>query len=280
VAQDYSGNIQIAVVYDQTEVDDLADLRPTLPENRSITTVANSRSPGLAGGRNTGIGIAEGEYVAFCDDDDEWNRAKLSSQISAWERTPEAAMVCTGITIVTLDGEIERTPPPMTTREDLLSSRVGEIHPSSFLFRRLDLLQLEGGIDEEIPFGYGEDYDLLLRITETGGILGVPEPLAIIHWDRDSYFAGRWDSMAGGLSFLLEKHPDLLHDRRNAARMSGQIAFAHAARGDRGSARTWARRTLENRKTEPRAWLALLALTPVAKPKTIIGALNKRGRGI
>jgi hypothetical protein len=62
--------------------------------------------------------------------------------------------------------------------------------------------------------------------------------------------------------------------------MSGQIAFAHAARGDRGSARTWARRTLENRKTEPRAWLALLALTPVAKPKTIIGALNKRGRGI
>lgn len=279
-AQEYAGQLEIVVVFDQSDVDALDDLRPDLPSRVVLEVCGNDRSPGLAGARNTGIARASGDLIAFCDDDDEWMPGKLTAQVALWEEHPEASMVACGISIVTQEGTIDRRPPQVTTREDLLRSRVGELHPSSFVFCRTDLLALPGGVDESIPFGYGEDYDFLLRVTEHGPIVSVAHELVIVHWDRDSYFAGRWERMAEGLSYLVAKHPDLLDDGRNAARMCGQVAFAYAAAGEQAAARTWTRRTLRHRPTEPRAWLALLTMTRLLSPQFTVAALNRRGRGV
>lgn len=279
-AQQYDGPLEIVVVFDQGPIDPLDDLRPELPAALTLTVCGNDRSPGLAGARNSGIARATGDLVAFCDDDDEWTPHKLTAQVALWRERPEAAMIACGISIVTQEGTTDRRPPTLTTRADLLRSRVGELHPSSFLFRRTDLLSLPGGVDEAIPFGYGEDYDFLLRVTERGPIASVPHELVIVHWDRDSYFAGRWGRMAEGLSYLVSKHPDLLEDGRNAARMCGQVAFAYAAAGESAAARTWTRRTLVRRPLEPRAWLALLTMTHLISPQLTIAALNRRGRGV
>lgn len=278
--QDYDGPLDIVVVFDQSEIDPLEDLRGELPEQVTLHTCNNVNTPGLAGARNTGIARATGELVAFCDDDDEWAPQKLAAQTTLWLERPEATIIACGIRIVTAEETIERRPPLLTTRDDLLRSRVGELHPSSFLFRREHLLTLPGGVDEKIPFGYGEDYDFLLRVTEDGPIASVARELVIVHWDRDSYFAGRWERMAEGLSFLVTKHPDLLDDPRNGARMCGQVAFAYAAAGEPAAARTWTRRTLTRRPTEPRAWLALAVLSRLLSPQFTIATLNRYGRGI
>ncbi|MFS0892615.1 glycosyltransferase family 2 protein [Microbacterium sp. 179-I 3D3 NHS] len=280
VAQQYGGALEIVVVYDQTEIDELDDLRSEGIGAVRLTTIANTRTPGLAGGRNTGIAAAQGEWIAFCDDDDEWTVGKLRAQAEAWAQHPDAVGMSSGVEIVTLSGSVTRIPPTVTTRDDFLASRVSDIHPSSFLFRRSDLQDLPGGVDEEIPSSYAEDYDVLLRMTERGPIVSVPEPLVIVHWDRDSYFAGRWIPMAEGLGFLLGKHSDLLLHDGNAARMCGQVAFAYAAGGDKAQARTWARRARGHRLTEPRALLTWIVLTGLLTPKTIIAILNKRGKGI
>ncbi len=258
----------------------LDDLRTELPENVDVQTISNTATPGLAGGRNSGLAAATGELVAFCDDDDEWAPAKLRAQVALWAEHPDAVGVSTGITIVTATTRTERIPGLATSRSDFLESRVGEIHPSSLLFRRADLLALPGGVDEQIPFSYGEDYDLLLRLSEHGDIVSVPEPLVIIHWDRTSYFAGRWEAVAAGLSFLLDKHPDLLKNRANAARMCGQVAFAHAAAGNQASAKSWARRAVGYRRAEPRAWLTYVTLTGLVSPDRIVSTLNRAGRGM
>lgn len=279
-AQQYDGPLEIIVVFDQSSVDPLDDLRPDLPSTLTLNVCGNDHSPGLAGARNTGIGRARGELVAFCDDDDEWTPHKLTAQVALWKERPDAAVIACGISIVTLEGVVDRRPPMLTTRADLLRSRVGELHPSSFLFRRTDLLSLPGGVDEAIPFGYGEDYDFLLRITELGPIASVPHEFVIVHWDRDSYFAGRWERMAEGLSYLVTKHPDLLRDDRNAARMCGQVAFAYAAAGEKEAAREWTRRTFVHRPLEPRAWLAMLTMTRLLSPQFTIATLNRRGRGV
>lgn len=279
-AQQYAGPLEIVVVFDQSPIDPLEDLRAELPPSVVLNTCSNDRSAGLAGARNTGIARAAGTLIAFCDDDDEWTPHKLAAQVALWRERPDAAVIACGISIVTLEGTVDRRPPMLTTREDLLRSRVGELHPSSFLFRRTDLLALPGGVDESIPFGYGEDYDFLLRVTERGPIASVPHELVIVHWDRDSYFAGRWERMAEGLSYLVTKHPDLLHDDRNAGRMCGQVAFAYAAAGEQGAARAWTRRTLTHRPLEPRAWLAMLTMTRLISPQFTIAALNRRGRGV
>src|SRR5690606_3643695 len=81
--QDYEGTIEVVVVYDQCDVDELSDLREEHP-GISLVTTTNSASPGLAGGRNTGIGVASGELIAFCDDDDEWTPDKLAAQVRLW----------------------------------------------------------------------------------------------------------------------------------------------------------------------------------------------------
>lgn len=280
VAQDYSGAVEIVVVYDQSEIDALDDIRAQGLGSVRLSTIANQRTPGLAGGRNTGIAAASGEWLAFCDDDDEWTDVKLRSQARAWAQHPDAVGMSSGVEIVTQTGSVTRIPPMVTTRSEFLESRVSDIHPSSFLFRRSDLQDLPGGVDEEIPSSYGEDYDMLLRMTERGPIVSVPEPLVIVHWDRDSYFAGRWIPMAEGLGFLLGKHTDLLLNDGNAARMCGQVAFAYAAGGEKVQARTWARRARSHRLTEPRALLTWIVLTGLLTPKTIVAILNKRGKGI
>lgn len=85
--QEYSGRIQIVVVYDQSEIDALDDLKDSLTENVELLTISNTASPGLAGGRNTGVAATTGELVAFCDDDDEWTPKKLRAQVALWKRT-------------------------------------------------------------------------------------------------------------------------------------------------------------------------------------------------
>jgi len=104
-SQDYPGNIDCLVVLDVRSPDagpvDRSDTVRAAPESastdswastRSVAAAAgarvleNERTPGLAGSRNTGIVAADGELVAFCDDDDRWLPGKLRAQVTALGR--------------------------------------------------------------------------------------------------------------------------------------------------------------------------------------------------
>lgn len=278
LAQRYAGPLEVVVVYDQTDLDPLEDVE--VPEGRALRCLPNARTPGLAGARNTGIHAARGELVAFCDDDDWWLEDKIAEQVTAWSQDRRAAGVATGITIRTQEREVERLAPPRTTFADFLVSRVTEIHPSSFLFRRDDLLGEIGLVDEELPASYGEDYDVLLRATRVGHVRSVPLPLVVVNWNRPSFFSGRWDGIAAGLSYLLDKHPEFASSPAGTARIAGQVAFAHAAAGRRREAREWARRALAGDRRQLRAYAALLVALRLAPPALLVTLVNARGRGL
>jgi glycosyltransferase involved in cell wall biosynthesis len=71
---------EIVVVFDQSDPDaTLENLSASIP----IPVVANTNSPGFPGARNTGIEVARGDWIAFCDDDDVWLRDKLARQCEA-----------------------------------------------------------------------------------------------------------------------------------------------------------------------------------------------------
>lgn len=107
-SQQYDGPLEIVVVYDQCDIDPVADVREAYGDVVSIETIANQMSPGLAGGRNTGIAKASGELIAFCDDDDEWLPTKLHEQVGLWRQVPQAVGIATGMTVVTQDGDVDR----------------------------------------------------------------------------------------------------------------------------------------------------------------------------
>ena len=279
LGQDYSGEITLTVVFDQTAVDPLHDI--TVPAvRRHLRTVPNTRTPGLAGARNTGIQAATGDLIAFCDDDDEWLPGKLRRQIEAWTGDPDAVLVATGIRIATAGRMVDRLPPGRTTFADLIRSRTTEIHPSSFLMRRCDCVERIGPVDEELPASYGEDYDFLLRAARIGHILGVGEPLVIVRWNRTSFFDGKWRGIADGLTYLLDKHPEFASSAEGSARIEGQIAFALAALGRRDEALRWARITLRHDRTQLRAYAAMAIAARLVPASALVSAVNRSGRGL
>jgi glycosyltransferase involved in cell wall biosynthesis len=278
LGQTYPGPVECLVVFDQS---DPGLPWPALPAGRRLVLVANQRTPGLAGARNSGILAATGELVAFCDDDDEWLPEKLARQVARLLATPAAAVSTTGILVRYQDRTTTRlAPTELVTHGQLLRSRLTELHPSTVLARRRQLLDEIGLVDEQIPGSYAEDYEWLLRASRHAPVLAVPEPLAVIHWHQSSFFSDRWRTIIAALTYLVDKHRELQREPSGLARIYGQIAFAHAALGERATARSWARRTLSLNRRERRAYLALAISLGLVSAKTVTRLAHAAGKGI
>lgn len=275
--QDYAGDLDVLVVFDRSEPDlTLGSDR----DGRRVSVTTNANTPGLAGARNTGVDRSDSELVAFLDDDDLWQPTKLTRQVAALRSAPDAVLATTGIE-VSYAGE--RHPRVLEQSEvtfaELLRDRHTELHPSTFLIRRAALARL-GGVDEQVPGGFGEDYDYLLRAAKIHPVLHVQEPLVTVRWGDQSFFFQRWPTMAAGLSWLLDRHPEFERDRRGSARIRGQVAFAHAAMGHRREALSWAWSALRRSPVEPRVPLAVAVASGVVSPETVVTRLQRHGRGI
>lgn len=276
LAQQYEGAIECIVVFDQSEPSPL----PSGRGNRSVRGITNTRTPGLAGARNSGILAARSDLVAFCDDDDVWAPQKLSRQIPLFG-DKRASVVATGVEIE-YKGKLRPRVAAQTvvTYEDLLQSRFMEAGSCTFLARRLDILERIGLVDEDLPGSYGEDWDWLLAAAKFAPVHIVPEALVRVRWHDASFFAERWQTIIEAIKYLLAKYPDLERSPRAAARLYGQIAFAYAASDRRHDAFAWAVRSLRSNPTEKRAFVALLVTLRLLSADRVNALLRRLGRGI
>jgi hypothetical protein len=155
-----------------------------------------------------------------------------------------------------------------------------EVNPCNILLRRSDFLDRVGPVDERIPGGHNEDYEWLLRATREGSISIVREPLVRIHWHQSSWFARRWGSLIASHLYLLARYPEFATSRRGLGRMYGQLAFYHAAAGDRRGAWRWMLRTLRVRPLERRIYVTLLVVLLPGMAPRFLALANRSGRGI
>ncbi len=140
--------------------------------------------PGVAPARNLGIRLARGKFLAFLDADDEWLPDKLSMQVSAFEKFPEAGLVFTDSTMCS-DEEIFRDAMythmlkawcqvhPSEVPDCYFGSLYARLlnnncmHTSSVMVRR-NILDQTGVFDEQVQVvKIAEDYDLWLRIAKS-----------------------------------------------------------------------------------------------------------------
>lgn len=280
VDHDYDGPLDVIVVFDHCEPDE-ALVADALAADRPVRVLVNDRTPGLAGGRNTGLLVATGDLVAFCDDDDEWCPGKLSAQVAAMRALPGARAATSGIEIRYGDRRTVRTPSSEEmTFDGFLLDRQADAHSSTFVFDRRFLLDRIGLVDEELPGSLGEDYDLLLRVARHAPIAVADGPYAIIHWGEASFFSRRWQLSHDALQYLLDKYPEFADHPAALARIRGQQAFALAAAGDRAGSRRLIREVLRIRPTEKRAYVAALVASGLVSGERVMRAANWFGRGI
>jgi glycosyltransferase involved in cell wall biosynthesis len=275
--QTYAGEIICHVVFDQCDPDE--SVARTGPQ-RTIRTMTNERSPGLAGGRNTGILAGSAPLVAFCDDDDEWLPTKVEKQVEALAADPAAITAVTGIIVLYADSSVPRVPRPEDmTLAQLVRNRVMEAHPSTVMVRRDALLGPIGLVDEELPGSYGEDFDWIIRSAQAGGFAVVAEPLVKVRWGQ-SMFSQRWQTIVDSIDYSLNKHSVFHEDPQALGRLYGRRAFALAAMGRTRPALRQAWRTVRVNPRERRAYLAGAVALHLVSAERLMKIAHNRGHGI
>lgn len=147
-----------------------------------ITYIKQDGNKGACAARNLGIKNAQGEYVAFLDDDDTWEPEKLEMQLARFKDADESvAMVyCLGDVV-----DVSTEPPTVSEyyttglfkdeisfHDQLKYDYIGST--SQGLIRKSALVQL-GGFDESLPAR--QDYEMWLRISKNYRIYGVKKVL-------------------------------------------------------------------------------------------------------
>jgi glycosyltransferase involved in cell wall biosynthesis len=276
--QDYPGHITVVAVYDESDLDPSLE---SVSDGRTVIVLRNTRTPGLAGGRNTGLLALETDLVAACDDDDVWLPGKLSRQVNALLGDPHAEFSSTAI-VVDYGGteSVRLAGRDRFAYADLLPKRWPMLHSSTFLAWRKAQLDGIGLYDESIPHSMSEDWDILLRAARRHEIVHVDEPLVRVEWGSSSYYLQKWERKLAGHNWMLEHHPDIKTCPRGVSRVYGQMAFAHAALGHVREAHRYIGRSLINNWREPRAFLAWMVAAHLTRPQTVLHQLHKRGHGL
>lgn len=129
--------------------------------DQRIRYVKNDRNMGVARTRNEGVRMAMGEYVAFLDSDDWWEKEKLSKQLALIKK--EKKVLCsTGRELVDINGNLTgREIPVKETISYSMMLKQNWINCSSVLLKRK--------VAEEFPMEHEdshEDYITWLKILQ------------------------------------------------------------------------------------------------------------------
>ncbi len=278
-AQDYPGRLRTIVVYDDAAPDWL--LARFIPRPRMV--LANWRTPGVAGARNTGVLALDTELVAFCDDADRWRPGKLRAQVRALLATPGAELATTAIAVRSQRRTaVRRLGSNRVPAQRLHRARPVVLHPSTFLARRDALLGELGLFAEDAPGGQNDAWDLLLRAVRRAPVAHLDEPLTLVRWPRPgaSGEPDRYGRRIDSLRWMMARHPEIVGYRPGAAVVYGKLACWSAAAGDRDAAWRYARAALAQNWREPRAAIAVAAAAGLIRVESVLALLGRRGRGI
>ena len=167
-------DIEVLVV-DDASTDDTAAVMQRYAGDPRVRYLPNASNSGIAKSRNRGIVESGAPFIALLDSDDVWlDPAKLATQLDVIEQTSDCALVGTDAALIDRAGRV------IGAIRNCASDRMirmmffvkNQFVLSSVLIRRSALDEV-GLVDEHVPRGTIEDYELWARLARRHRIVNV-----------------------------------------------------------------------------------------------------------
>jgi glycosyltransferase involved in cell wall biosynthesis len=204
-------NIEIVVV-DDNSTDGSKEFLDKVPGIKHIF-IPEEESKGGNYARNLGIKEANGDYLAFLDDDDEWLPEKIFKQMELVERYPEVGLVyCSFIE------EINFNERRNVIVEDEVAKDFSQICFSnifcttSMMLVKKELILDIGTFDEELKFW--QEYDLCIRLCQKTKVVAVKSPvmiLRVIEGDKNR-LSNKYNGWVDAVNYIENKYKELIQN--------------------------------------------------------------------
>lgn len=221
LAQTYQ-NIEVIAINDGSTDTSLEVLKAYADKYPDKMTVIDQQNSGQVRARNTGIYHAQGEFIAFLDSDDTWEREKLELQIPLLNS--ETGLVYCGINEVDQNNSIIRTVPCEAKMRGNIYRKLlirNRMTGGSVVVSRT-ALESVGVFDESLQAA--ENWDLWIRIARNFKVNYLNKPL-VNYLKHSGNMSSDSDWMSQGAWKVLQKH---LPPSSNKGKLRQTYALAYA----------------------------------------------------
>lgn len=179
-------------------------------QDERIRVIALKRNLGANAARNKGIMEARGEYVAFQDSDDEWDKDKLQLQIKDMLSRNLLASFCAhrlidSVRETIIPNDYDNKEKYETELADVLANH--NVISTQTLVVRKDIFRIIGDFDEEMP--RLQDYEFVIRLVQREKIGYIAQPLVSVYRTQIS-ISTNTEALQQAIILLLKKHGDFL----------------------------------------------------------------------
>jgi len=216
-------NIEIIIV-DDGSTDDTGTVADQFAAGDARITVIHQPNGGLSAARNTGMGVAKGEFICFLDADDALLPDKTRQQVAFFQASPDCDLVYSDhfISRVSLEPmDLTVTGPPPLPFTELLVLR--NWFPPNVPLLRTSLARRVGTFDESLQAA--EDWDYWTRCAAAGQFGYSPGPVAIYRF-HGAQMSRQFERMRRAEWQVIDKHYGGCARRSRLARAARHLARA------------------------------------------------------
>lgn len=219
-------NFELIIVDDCSNDNSLNVIREFQDERIRVITL--ERNSGANAARNKGIIAAKGQYIAFQDSDDAWDRDKLKIQLQEMMSRELSACFCAYRLIDSIGESV--VPEDFEDKEKYETKLINVLSSCNVvgtptLMVKKDIFDKIGYFDEEMP--RLQDYEFVIRLAQKEKIGYIACPLVLVYHSQIS-ISTNLEALCEAVILLLIKHGDFVNKQSmvslflNNALLSGQ----------------------------------------------------------